>query len=74
MSDVLTNKRKTYIEIYLPFFLLLAQYKIGILSLGEIGILVLVAIRVFKDHFKFYISINKSLMWLIHLCICKNID
>lgn len=63
---------KDYIERYLPFYFLLSQYRIGIISLGTIGLIIIVILTLIETRFVF---INRSefkkfyLFWLYAVLI-----
>lgn len=43
----------SYIEYYLPFYMLLVPYKFGIINLGTIGLLITAALTLLKNNFIF---------------------
>jgi hypothetical protein len=56
------------IVFYLPFFLLLSQYKIGIVSLGVIGLLIIAGLKIISNDGKVpYLRINAVLLLLIYV-------
>lgn len=61
----LRKKNDCLIEYYLPFLLLLSQYKFGPISLGEIGLMLLVLIKLSRDGFLLVRSKNNSLTLLM---------
>ena len=61
------NKNTNYntlIEYYLPFFLLLSQYKIGLATIGEMGLILLALIHIVKNNFQLAFKKN---IWAICL-------
>jgi hypothetical protein len=66
------NRRKlnhhNLIVFYLPFFLLLSQYKIGIVSLGTIGLIIIAGLRIFGNDGKVpCLRINAVFLLLIYV-------
>lgn len=65
MGKTMTAKNSSLIEYYLPFFLLFSQYKFGLVTLGEIVLLILVAHRIIKDGFVCSLRRDRGLTILI---------
>lgn len=76
MTSDLLRKESSKIEYYLPFFLLLSQYKVGVISLGAIGLIILAGIRLVKNGGRIpLVKTNSVTLLLIYVLVrdCINI-
>lgn len=71
----LNVKEKSYIEYYLPFYLLLSQYKFGVFTLGEIGLIFVAIIQTINNgmHAKLVKIVYKDYIWFLAYIIVRDV-
>lgn len=67
------GNRGNIIEIYLPFFLVLVQYKIGIISLGTLGLILIELFQIVNNEFKITLQKSNEIFLLLLYVLLRDV-
>ena len=69
-THLIGKKRKNAIEMFLPFYLLLSQYEIGIVNLGNYGLLSIAIMQLFEHNFRIqFVKLDSITLMFVYLVV-----